>query len=48
MVNKLLVEAWNAVWKLLLETGKGWPVLCSDRTIGKNISGDNSEDGKCT
>lgn len=47
-MNKLLEEAGNAVRKLLLETGKEWPILCSDRTIGKNVAGDNSEDIKCT
>lgn len=38
------MQCENCYWRLR----KGWPVLWSDSTIGKNIAGDNSEDRKCT
>lgn len=34
------MQCENCQWRL----GKGWPVLCSGRTTGKNVTGDNSED----
>lgn len=34
------MQCENCYWRL----GKEWPVLCSDRTIGEDVAGDNLED----